>query len=373
MQKRIATAAVLAAAVFVTAPRSSTSVPQVQALPAQQVAAEIMLPPVMETEKPATLAVLDRDGRLVPLVSLKLPEGRQITTDSTGRARFVVSAAPGPYTVECVNSTAGTVVQATSTVIAHPSVPDGVSSTELVVASISRFVATTGHIVVHGSGFRGDADVNHVTFAARPALVLASSPESLVFQPGPAAVPGRSTAVIEIAGHSSKPLDVTLVAVDILRPAKGLVVGKKAALTVTITGTVERVPLAVENLFPGNIALTNGNFQRLMSGGGQPNTASIQFRSVHEGDFSVSVRVMSAVPDANTFASARRELIAASGVAKGDWARAVDRLVNRFDDTHANGHDAERLQGDIEKILNENPPAELQKQLRAAWLDFVRD
>src|SRR5580704_15885746 len=127
MFRRIAAAAALAAAVFLAAQSLRADGQQSIASVTQdgQEAAEIVLPPQLETEKPATLAVLDREGRLAPNITVTLPGGKKIITDSTGRARFVVTSAPGPYVVEADAGVPNAKLQAISIVIAHPSTPLG--------------------------------------------------------------------------------------------------------------------------------------------------------------------------------------------------------------------------------------------------------
>lgn len=375
MWRRIAAAAALVAAVFIAAP-SRRAAGQEPASPAPQVrpaVTEIVLPPQLETEKPATLAVLDRDGRLAAGVTVKLPDRRRVTTDSTGRARFVVTPAPGPFAVEVADSAPGAGVQASSIVVGHPATSQAGSSIDVVVSNYSRVVALDDHIVVRGSGFRGDADINRATLGGRPALVLASSPVALVLQPGAGAVLGPADLVIDVAGSKSGPLAVTLVSLEITPPTGQLAEGKNGELIVHVNGTGQKVPLAVENLSAGAVELLKGNFQRVTSSGGAQNTAVIALRAIRAGDFSVSVRVMTAAPDASVLALVRGELVAASGVATGDWVLPVDRALARLDEPGADARGVLHLQQQIEKMLSANPPAELQKHLRAAWLELVRN
>jgi hypothetical protein len=82
---------------------------------------------------------------------------------------------------------------------------------------------------------------------------------------------------------------------------------------------------------------------------------------------------MTAAPDASVLALVRGELVAASGVATGDWVLPVDRALARLDQPGADSRGVLHLQQQIEKMLSANPPAELQKHLRAAWLELVRN
>src|SRR5579863_1673711 len=55
----------------------------------------IILPPKLIVGAPATLAVLDSQGRLLPNIGVELPEGQKVTTGVTGRALFKAPDQPG--------------------------------------------------------------------------------------------------------------------------------------------------------------------------------------------------------------------------------------------------------------------------------------
>jgi hypothetical protein len=374
MFRRIAAAAALAAAVFLAAQSLRADGQQSIASVTQdgQEAAEIVLPPQLETEKPATLAVLDREGRLAPNITVTLPGGKKIITDSTGRARFVVTSAPGPYVVEADAGVPNAKLQAISIVIAHPSTPLGGSSANVIVTSYPRIVALDDHIVVRGSGFRGDADLNRASLASQPTLVLASSPDSLVLQPGPAETLGLKDLIIEAGGQRSGPVVVTFVSLEITRPPGELAVGQRGELNVRVNGTADRVTLSVENLSGGAVGLLNGNVQRVTSTGGPQNLAIIPLRALRAGGFSISVRVVTAIPDAGTLALARSELVAARGAAAGAWARAIDHALATVDNAGPDLRGVPHLLDEIEKMLSGEPSVEVEKHLRAAWLELVR-
>ena len=105
MYRGFATVAALAAAVFicVITTSSRTTVQQKQIPPelhGHAAVAEIILPAELEVEKPATLSVIDSDGMVVEGAIVSLPGGRKVTTDATGRARFVVTSDPGAFIAE---------------------------------------------------------------------------------------------------------------------------------------------------------------------------------------------------------------------------------------------------------------------------------
>jgi len=291
MRNARATAAVCAAAVCFFAAHAqlekaqqNPASPQVES----RTAAEIVLPPQLETGKPATLAVLDAEGRLLPGVEIALPEGRRIRTDSTGRARFVVTAPAGSFTAQVSDAR----ISATADVVGDLAG----SSLQISVSQYPRFATLDGKVVVHGTGFRGDADLNRVTFTGKPALVLASSPLSLVVIPGLDVLPGPAEMQIEISGKKSKALPLTMVSFKVQPPDGLMAEGKKSRLTISVRGTDQRLMLTVENQSPETIELTAGNTQRVRSSGGTLNRAVVGFRALRAGEFSISVKLAAEGP-----------------------------------------------------------------------------
>jgi hypothetical protein len=106
-----------------------------------------------------------------------------------------------------------------------------------------------------------------------------------------------------------------------------------------------------------------------MSSGGTLNEATIGMRARSGGDFSVSVRVApgdgTAAPDLKL---ARRELMAARGLAEDAWPARLDRAMARLEQAEKNPRDAAKLQQEIAKILAENSPPDVRRHLQAAWL-----
>ena len=187
MYRSFAAAAALAAAVFIyAAVFPSHAAAQQKQIPPESnghaAVAEIVLPPEMEMEKPATLAAIDSDGMLVEGVIISLPGGRKVTTDATGpraicchprtRRIYCRSCPPARFSRECAQYSS------------------------LVVARIPQQILpdlqfrNTPHILVHGQsetvmgyGFRGDAESDGATVGGKTALVLAASPMGLSFKP----------------------------------------------------------------------------------------------------------------------------------------------------------------------------------------------
>jgi hypothetical protein len=291
MRNAKATAAVIAAAVCFFAARASSGFSARQNPPPQEQLGgfidAIVLPPLLETDKPATLAVLDQNGRLLPGVGVDLSDGRQVRTDSTGRARFVVTSSQGDFTARINFGGDLGARTATANVVSSPSP----STTEVIVSQLPRFAELGARIEVRGAGFRGDADMNRVTIGGQPSLVLAASPASLVVLPGANSVPGETALEITVGARRSKPAVFTFVSLTVEPQAIPIVEGKKNQLVVTVRGTDQKIMLSIENRTPGVIQLPSGNIQRVKSSGGKRNIAVIDMRSLRATDFSVSVKL----------------------------------------------------------------------------------
>jgi hypothetical protein len=370
MYRSLATAAALAAAVFICAAMfPSRAAAQQKQIPPElngrAAVAEIVLPPEIEVEKPATLAAIDSDGMLVEGVIVSLPGGRKVTTDATGRARFVVTSEPGAFIAEVPASALQPRVRAYSLVLPHP---DRYSS-GLIVSEYPHILVRAQPATVVGYGFRGDAEFDAATAGGKTALILAASPRGIVFQTAEDADTGPASLVMSVAGIKYEPFAATIVSLEISQPAGKIVVGEKNEMFVRVAGTEQKLILSVENRAPDVVELTDGNFHWAMSTGGTLNEATIGMRARSGGDFSVSVRVApgdgTAGPDLKL---ARRELMAAQALAEDAWPARLDRAMARLDQAEKNLRDAVKLQQEIAKILAENPPPDVKRHLQMAWL-----
>jgi hypothetical protein len=325
---------------------------------------QIILPEKLVAEKPGTLAVLDDSGALAAGVSVDLSTGVRVTTDETGRARFVVTSGAGPF----LASIPGTEVRASTVVVAAPES----SSATIAIATCPRQVVRTEFFTVTGSNFRGDADENHVKLAGVPALILAASPETLEVWPAQSTPLGATN--LQIANPmSDASVSVDVVALRIERrganasPNSAAQTGKNQELVVLVDGTTAQTPLAVLNLSPGIVALTGGAFRRVMSSGGKENQTVLEIRTVHAGDASVSVQLAvrgGPAPDLN---AARQALEHARVAASGDWGARVDGALERLNNEP--GHASDVLI-DIERMLEENPPRQIARYLETAWVEL---
>ena len=327
--------------------------------------AEIILPPELEVEKPATLAVVDSDGLLVEGVIVSLPDGRRVTTDATGRARFVVTSAPGAFIAEVTAGALQPRVRAYSLVRAHPAE----NSSALTISEYPKILVHDQPTTVMGYGFRGDAEADSATVGGKTAMILAASPFGIVFQTAENGNLGPASLALSVAGVKSEPLAVTIVSLEITQPAGKIVVGSKNEMFVRVAGTEEKVLLVLENRAPDVLELTNGNFHWEMSSGGVLNEATIGMRARSGGDFSVSVRLgPNSGGPAPDLKLARRELLAAQGLAEGQWTARADRALIRMDQAERNPRDITKLRQEIAKMILDSPPPDMNRHLQTAWL-----
>jgi hypothetical protein len=275
--------------VFATAQQQ----PKPHASPAPRL---IILPPKVVAGAQATLAVLDSQGRLLPNVAVELSGGRNAVTDATGRAIFKAPDQPGTL----VAKAPGQAVSATAAVVASEDsaprgAPDGAPGT-VQVASYPHAITIHDRFTLEGAGFRGAADSNHVYLNGDPCLVVASSPVSLVALPGPSVPIGDVSLHVTVGGVDAGQFPVSAVLLEFSGPTEAVNAGSSGKLIVHARGTTEPLLLEVRNGSPGVIQLSKGNVQRLKTSGGNENDAPVDVKFVTGGNYSVSARLLSAIP-----------------------------------------------------------------------------
>ena len=195
---------------------------------------------------PATLAVLDSAGRLLPNVAVELSNGQKVTTDATGRALFVAPAESGKVTAKI----SGSEISASASVLMPEESAINGASDELRMDSYPHVLAIHDRFTIEGAGFRGAADLNHVFLANQPCLVVASSPISLVVLPGPHIPIGNATLRVNIAGQDAGQFPVSAVALEFSGPTKPPDAGKQGKIILTVHGATERLSVEVRNGSP---------------------------------------------------------------------------------------------------------------------------
>jgi hypothetical protein len=255
-----------------------------QQAPAASGARVLLLPRRVVSGERATLAVLDVNGRLTPGVTVNFSNGDKLATDATGRALFVAPLTPGVLFASIAERTG----RVTTAVIP----PSEATSSSVEIASVPRVASLTDRFELLGRGFCGEADSNQVSVAGHPALVLASSPVSLVVLPPMDLGPGPAAVNVSCANHQAPSFAVAFAALDMEADSSPLKPGEHRALTVRVRGTMAKIALEARNLAPGIAELSGGNPMRLSSSGGAENFARFDLIGRKNGSFLISIRLV---------------------------------------------------------------------------------
>jgi hypothetical protein len=330
----------------------------------------IVLPRATVAGAPATLAVLDSAGRLLPNVAVEISGGQKVITDSTGRALFAVPGEPGVLTVQVP----GHDVTASAPIVksADPEPQTSIESLSpaVRVLAVPHFISLHDRFTVEGAGFRGAADANRVFLADQACLVLASSPVSLVALPGLHVPIGTINLRVGVAGQDAGSSPVTMVLLELSGPAEAPAAGAEGKLSVRVRGTRERLAVEVRNASPEIIRLPRGTVERVTTSGGERNTAEIETKFLASGDYAVTARLVpidSGLPDLE---AARQKLVAARALASGIWAARADRVIRRIDRAP---QDIAQIRAELEQMLGDKPSGEFAFLLESAWQEFQKN
>ena len=255
--------------------------------PAASAARILLLPRRIVSGERATLAVLDVNGRLTPSATVNFSNGDRLTTDATGRALFVAPLNPGVIFA----SIAGRMGRVATAILS----PSEAASASIEVSSAPRVASLTDRFEIFGKGFCGDADSNQVTIAGQRAIVLASSPASLIVLPPQDLQPGATEVEISCAKRQSPPFSVTFVGLDLEADSSPLKPGEHRALTVRVRGTTAKITLEARNLATEIAELTGGNPVRTSSSGGAENLGKFEIVGRKNGSFLISIRLVSSL------------------------------------------------------------------------------
>jgi len=255
-----------------------------QPAPAASGARILLLPRRIVSGERATLAVLDVNGRLTPGVTANFSNGDRLKTDATGRALFVAPLNPGVI----FGSIEGRTGRVSTAILS----PGEAASASIEVSSAPRVASLTDRFEIFGKGFCGDADSNQVTIAGQRAVVLASSPASLIVLPPQDLQPGGAAVEISCAKRQSPLFSITFVGLDLEADSSPLKPGEHRALTVRVRGTTAKVALEARNLAPEIAELTRGNPVRASSRGGPENLTKFEVVGRKTGSFLISIRLV---------------------------------------------------------------------------------
>jgi hypothetical protein len=246
----------------------------------------LLLPRSIVSGERATLAVLDVNGRLAPGVNVLFSNGDHLTTDKTGRALFIAPLSLGVLAA----SIEGRPGRVSTTVLSAA----GNVSTAIEVTSVPKVASLADRFEIQGHAFCGVADANQVTVSGDPALVLASSPTSLVLLPPLDLAPGRASVDISCGKQNGPPLEVVFISLELRADSSPLAPGVRRPLTVQVRGTRGKVELEATNLAPDIAELVGGNPLRAFSTGGSDNLAHYEVIGRKRGNFLISIRLLPA-------------------------------------------------------------------------------
>lgn len=252
--------------------------------PAPSAARILLLPRRIVSGERATLAVLGVNGRLTPGAAITFSNGDHLKTDATGRALFVAPLNPGVI-YGSIEGRPGRV----STVILTPA---EASSSTLDISSAPRVASLTDRFELLGKGFCGDADANQIMIADQSALVLASSPLSLMVLPPMELPPGPAKVKVSCAKRDAPEFTVLFVELSLQADSSPLKRGEHRTLTVRVSGTTEKISLEARNLAPDVAELVGGNPVRRFSSGEEENTARFEVVGRKNGTFLISIRLV---------------------------------------------------------------------------------
>jgi hypothetical protein len=174
--------------------------------------------------------------------------------------------------------------------------------TEVIPASAERiptrvdraphFASLSDRFELQGHGFCGDADKNVVRVNGHPALVIASSSESLAVVPPADLDPGPAEVSVSCNNGEAAWARAVFLELSLEADTSALKPGEKRTVSVRITGTTERVTLEARNLAPEVAALDGGNPARATSSGGAQNLALLPLTGKQHGNILVSIRLL---------------------------------------------------------------------------------
>ena len=244
----------------------------------------MLLPKKLVIGERATLAVLDVNGRLTPGVTVAFSYGEKVTTDATGRARFVAPLNPGTIYAG-IQGRSGRV---SSTIVT----PAEISSANEEVTAAPHVATLSDRFELGGYGFCGDADANHVTIGGMAALVLASSPGTLIVLPAAEMEPGPARVQASCGPRAAAPFTMLFVNLELQANNAAMAPGEHRALVVRVKGSTAKINLEARNLAADVADLVGGGIVRAMSSGGDENVAKFELVGRTRGNFTISIRLV---------------------------------------------------------------------------------
>ncbi len=319
--------------------------------PVQASPDQVVLPLELIAGEPATLEVLSQDGRVAEGVKIVLSNGEVVSTDESGRAHFLAPSDAGIL----IARIPGTEICAAADVLHRA------SAEKLEIATVPAMAALKDRFTIAGDGFQGDADRNRVELDGKSAFVLAASLKELVILASSKTAPGSTRLAVKI-GASEASAEITFVDVLPETIRNGVRPGKKEKLVLHVSGTAQPVELNVRNLSPEIVGFKHGVSEHLRTHGGADNSATLEVKGLHAGEFSYVVTLEPKLGVANVEAT-RDFLQAADKLANGDEKRHIAKILTKLRSGHTDIGGARK---EFAKIATANSASDLQALIRAA-------
>jgi hypothetical protein len=220
----------------------------------------------------------------------------ETTTDAEGRFWIEPGLDTGNHTVVLLNpieegSSPGSEIEVfTGNVPTGAAVPD--------IERAPRYIGWE-NVTVAGSSFTcAPGQYVEARFGNDLGTVLAcDGGTSWIVQPPTTTVDGGPPAlgpvdlVVAVDGRESQPVMATRLALESYLSNPSLAPGQKGWLHISIKGTLDRVPLRIENLAPANVELKGGVMQSRRTSGGEQNTLKIRYTGKSPGEFLLNVAI----------------------------------------------------------------------------------
>ena len=207
---------------------------------------------------------------------LRFPTARRSETDATGRAFFNAPATPGVLIARLAGHHE---IAAVSAIL-----PFSKSDKTRSIGRLrtSRFTIAS---ICAARDFAATRRATLCSFGHQPVFVLAASPISLVLLLDPARAPGTAQLSVTANGSEASAILAAL-AIEFDAGGANLAPGAKASLIVRVRGTDQPKDMVVENLAPAVLRFAHGDSEHVRTQGGVDNSAQINVRAMHAGDFS---------------------------------------------------------------------------------------
>lgn len=254
-----------------------------QEAPPASAARILLLPRRLVSGDRSTLAVLDFGGRLTPGVTVQFSNGDRVKTDSTGRALYVAPLTLGDLYAS-IDGRPGKV--RTAVVSEEQAAAEGIE-----VTLAPRLASLSDWFTIYGGGFCGDADKNAVVVGGEKALVLASSPLSLMVLPPAELSPGPAKVEVSCGNQEVGNFSATFLSLELEADSSPLAPGQQRTMVVRVRGTTGRVPMEARNLAPEVAQLSGGNPVKLSTSGGAENIAKFALIGRSHGKILISIRL----------------------------------------------------------------------------------